>query len=256
VAAAEVRGGKTGALNGLVDITDSPSAKVEITTDSTAHTTTNSDINIIVECALCLYAVFENHLLVLRLHCKNHCDPLVIFWNLESETIILTPEQSVMIFGWLGQPRLTLVWEDIKLRSWTWRNLREFGLSAEQLHAIQPDKFEWIQRGGLQMKDLPDMTVFPINPLTDFRADLGEVWNMKYTPAQMHSMGITFDHLLQAGLTPPVMYYFNFPLSAWHTLNFGESHARLMNDSDVEQVFRIQKHELLDILCTFEKPDL
>jgi hypothetical protein len=61
----------------------------------------------------------------------------------------------------------------------TWRNLRALGIEAQALKQLQSDKYEWLQRGGIQVSDLIDMVVFPVNPLTDFGVDLAELWQLR-----------------------------------------------------------------------------
>ena len=124
----------------------------------------------------------------------------------------LTPAQSVSLFGWFRQPILTLSWDDVKHEGFTWRQMRNLGLSAEQLRAVQPDKQEWIQRGGLQPHDIPDMTIFPVNPLSDYGMDLAELWDLKLSPQKMQEMDISFDHLLKKGMNALLMHAFAFPL--------------------------------------------
>ncbi|MFN9901917.1 MAG: hypothetical protein ACK55Z_24675, partial [bacterium] len=80
--------------------------------------------------------------------------------------------QSVKLFGMWRQPILVLSWTDVKSNNFTWRHLRSLGIDAQSLKSLQPDKNEWIQRGGIQVSDLTDMLVFPVNPLTDFGVDL------------------------------------------------------------------------------------
>ena len=46
--------------------------------------------------------------------------------------------QSVMIFGWWAQPRLTLAWEDVKKKELSWRKLRELGFEPDELKSMQP----------------------------------------------------------------------------------------------------------------------
>ena len=87
--------------------------------------------------------------------------------------------QSIQLFGYKRQPILTISWNDVKRENFTWRYLRSLSFQAEDLRRLQPDKQEWLQRGGVNMQDLKDMIVFPVNPLIDFGADLGELWNMQ-----------------------------------------------------------------------------
>ena len=60
------------------------------------------------------------------------CGALCLFWSVASKTIRIIPGQSVQIFGWMAQPRIPRAWEDIKLRSWTWRNLHDFGVFGDE----------------------------------------------------------------------------------------------------------------------------
>mgnify|MGYP001083737978 FL=1 len=159
--------------------------------------------------------------------------------------------QSVNIYGWWAQPRLTLAWEDIKQKGFSWRQLRELGFGAEQLKTLQPDKTQWIQRGGLQLTDITDMQVFPVNPLTDFRADLAELWNLKCSPDQLVLMGVTYTQLLQRGLNPQIMFYFNFSLSDWMQLGMLASDVEMITPQDCSAVFGLDKSELLQIVNDF-----
>ena len=165
--------------------------------------------------------------------------------------VSLTAVQSVKLFGWWRQPILTLSWNDVKQQHFTWRQLRALGIEAAQLKRLQPDKHEWLQRGGIQVSDLLDMTVFPVNPLTDFGVDLAELWALRCSATQMAGMGITFDHLLAKGITPQIMSAFAFTLSDWAELRFASWHAEKMGEDDSQRVFALSKGELVLILQSF-----
>lgn len=165
--------------------------------------------------------------------------------------VLISAVQSVKIFGFWRQPVLTLSWTDIKQHNLTWRQLRALGLDAELLKRVQPDKSEWIQRGGIQVSDLIDMSCFPVNPLTDFGVDLAELWALRCSSAQMAAMGITFDHLLAKGITPQIMSAFAFTLSDWTELRFAAWHAEKMGEDDSQRVFALSKGELVRILHSF-----
>jgi hypothetical protein len=159
--------------------------------------------------------------------------------------------QSVMIHGWWAQPRLTLAWEDVKHKNISWRQLRDLGFEPVDLKRIQPDKMEWIQRGGLQLHDLVDMMVFPVNPLTDYRADLAELWNLKCSHAQLLQMGVTFEQLVKRGLNAQIMYYFDFSLSEWVDLGMTKKDVLSMTDAECQTVFAVDKNELMQIFDEF-----
>jgi len=168
--------------------------------------------------------------------------------------IKITALQSVRLFGWFVQPVLTLSWVDVKQRAFTWRQLRSLGMPDADLQRLQPDKQEWLQRGGIQVADLLDMTIFPVNPLTDFGVDLAELWALKCSATQMASMGITFDQLLAKGITPQIMSAFAMPLSDWTELHFAVQHAEDMRNDDCQRVFALSKTELVRILRSFTTP--
>ena len=170
--------------------------------------------------------------------------------------ILLNAEESVSLFGWFAQPKKTLSWEDIKTFFFTWRQLRSHNITASRLKKIQPDKYEWINRGGLQVSDLNDMTIFPINPISDFGVDLAELWQMQCTAQDLMAMNITYDQLIDKGLSTDIMQCFSFPLSAWVDLGFKPHHAAVLTDDESLRVFGMASCELKTILTSFERPIL
>jgi hypothetical protein len=166
----------------------------------------------------------------------------------------ISPYQSICLFGWLRQPILTLSWQDVKANNFTWRQLRGQGLTPEQLKTVQPLVKEWIQRGGIQLADIPDMTVFPVNPLTDFGVDLAELWELKCDVAMMRRMGISYDDLLDKGLTPQIMKAFGFTMGGWVELGFGEEQAAVLLEDEARLVFNVGRAELISIMRSFAPP--
>lgn len=163
----------------------------------------------------------------------------------------VTALQSIKLFGIFKQPIMVLSWQDVKYYNFTWRNLRALGIEAKALKELQPDKHEWLQRGGIQVADLMDMIVFPVNPLTDFGVDLAELWQMRCNTSALVSMGITFDNLVTKGITPQIMAAFSLPLSDWTELGFSSQHAQVMSNEDCQLVFGIEKNEFMKLLVTF-----
>jgi hypothetical protein len=167
--------------------------------------------------------------------------------------IPLSALQSIELFGIFRQPILVLSWQDVKYYNFTWRKLRALGLEAEALKQLQPDKHEWLQRGGIQVTDLIDMIAFPVNPLTDFGVDLAELWQLRCSTQNLVAMGITFEHLIQKGITPQIMAAFALPLSDWTELGFSVKHAQVMRPEECKLVFNIEKTEFINILRTFQQ---
>jgi hypothetical protein len=166
----------------------------------------------------------------------------------------LSPLQSIQLFGVFRQPILVLSWQDVKYHNFTWRNLRALGLEAQSLGRLQPDKHEWLQQRGIQVSDLMDIVVFPVNPLTDFGVDLAELWQLRCSTSTLVAMGITFEHLIAKGITPQIMAAFALPFSDWTELGFGLQHAVPMRSEDCKLVFDIEKTDFIRMLQTFQPP--
>ena len=160
--------------------------------------------------------------------------------------------QSIAIFGWFDQPRKIVAWDDLTKNNWSWRRLRhELGFTPRELYRIQSDKQAWITRGQLTLHDLPDMTIFPVNPFTDMQADLGEVWSMKWQPILLSEMGVNYDQLKARGLSSTIMHHFNFSLSSWFSLGFRKHHAMVMTEQETMLVFGMSRPELVQVLADF-----
>lgn len=170
--------------------------------------------------------------------------------------IRVSPYQSVRLFGWLDQPRDIVTWEDIAFRSISWSCLRkEYGFSASDLHKLQPDKGVWIQRGGISLDDAADMTLWPVNPISDLGMDLGELWRKKWPVDTLLKMCITYEQLVDCGLTFNIMPFFDLSLASWCKLGFAHRHALDMNPGASFKLFGMPHKELLAVLKSFERSE-
>ena len=164
----------------------------------------------------------------------------------------VSAKQSIAIFGWWDQPRRIVTWDDLTKQNWSWRRLRnELQFTPRELAKIQKEKQAWITRGSLTLHDLPEMTIFPVNPFTDMQADIGEVWSMQWTSSQLCDMGVTYAEMKKRGMSCQIMHHFNFSLSAWFSLGFRSVHAESFTDEDSLLVFGIGRSELIKILSDF-----
>lgn len=160
----------------------------------------------------------------------------------------ITALESIRIFGLWDQPHHILTWNDIIEKKYTWRSMRYMGLSAERLFGLQSGIAEWICRGNLRLVDLPDMTIFPVNPFTDLRADIGEVILMKWSHDTLKKMGVTYDQLIKTGMSPQIIPFFNISLSAWVLLGLKTEHALKWTEQESTVSFGISHTDLLRIL--------
>ena len=161
----------------------------------------------------------------------------------------ITPRASIMIFGWWDQPHSVLTWNDVKALNLTWRKLREdFDFTPTQLSTLQTDKQEWIHRGGLRLSDLPEMSMFPVNPLSDMRVDIGELCTQQWDHETLASMGVCYEQMQTYGMTPAIMCFFRFPHSGWVALHLKSSHVHAWSDKEATATFGICVPELKRII--------
>ena len=157
--------------------------------------------------------------------------------------------QSVKLFGLWDQPRELVSWEDVRKKGLSWRILRSnFNFSTEELYKLQPDKKKWISFGRLTLHDLPEMKCFPINPIQDMCADLGEIWSMRWQATDLAEMNVTFLQLQRSGMTPEIMKHFNFPLSEWLMLGLDVQYVK----PEFEYVFGMPVDEVRELISDFK----
>jgi len=165
----------------------------------------------------------------------------------------LTARESIVFFGWWDQPRTILAWDDVKSRCCSWKSLRQ-QFSRENLQRMQPDKGEWIKRGALTLHDLVDMSIFPINPISDLHADLAEVWSMHWTADEMKMMGMSYAQMRRSGLNFQIMQHFGFSLQAWASLQLDARDVDPMSDAECISLFGLAPQEVKDILsCSYKE---
>jgi len=162
----------------------------------------------------------------------------------------LSARESIRFFGMWDQPRTMLAWEDVKGRCLSWHALRnQFLFSRENLQRLQPDKGEWVKRGALTLHDLVDMSIFPVNPISDLDADLAEIWSMQWSPDEMRAMGMTYAQMRRSGLNIDIMKRFGFSLQAWASLQLDARDVAPMSEADSVALFGLPPQEVQDILA-------
>jgi len=161
----------------------------------------------------------------------------------------LSARESIRFFGLWDQPRTVLAWEDVKSRCLSWKSLRQdFAFSRKNLVLLQPDKNEWIKRGALTLHDMIDMSIFPINPISNLNADLAEIWSMRWTFEEMKLMGITYSQMKRNGLNVPIMQHFGFSLLAWSSMQLDARDVDSMSENDCMTLFGLSVKEVQTIL--------
>jgi len=167
--------------------------------------------------------------------------------------ILVSARQSIAIFGLWDQPRQVLEWQDITARNLTWRTLRDsIELDAEQLRRVQPDPVEWVHRACITLKDLPDMTCFPVNPFAHLHADLAEVWSMRWPAETLKQLNVTYEQLRDKGMDAHVMQHFGFTLGQWMGLGLQQQHVSVMDAEAVARCFEMRKEEVLEVAVHYK----
>ena len=165
--------------------------------------------------------------------------------------IPLTPGQAVTVHGWLI-PKLHLTWDDVlRDERLTFNYLStQVNIPASQLYKVQPDHAAWVHSGRAQLSDCVDMhECWKVHPIDDFRADLGDLIRTKWPADTLQLLGVTYHHLVDAGLTPGTMALFiNITLAGWAKLGFDKRYASQIAETSLVRLFRMSKHDVLRAL--------
>jgi hypothetical protein len=168
----------------------------------------------------------------------------------KAQGILVNPRQSLAIFGMWDQPRQVLEWQDVTARNLTWRTLRDtMKFDPESLRKLQPDPNEWVARASITLQDLPDMTCFPVHPFMHLRADLAEVWSMRWSADTLKQLNVTYEQLRAKGMNVQVMQHFNFTLGQWMSLGLNSTHVTAMDEDCVRRCFDMPKDEVIEIVA-------
>lgn len=163
-------------------------------------------------------------------------------------SIELSPYQSIMIHGWM-QPCSVLNWRHVlnnpKL---TWQFLRSLGIAPQELKRIQPDPDMWVKHCNIRLFMLPDMVCFPVHPIRHLCADISEIWQMQLTSQQLQSMGVTYQELVDIGLTREIMARWAFPLSRWHALGLRAEDIEDWPVQDSARAFKLSTQQAVSEL--------
>lgn len=159
--------------------------------------------------------------------------------------ITLTPGQAVSIHGW-ATPRLSLRWRDVADRhDLTYGLCRKLGLTPRDLHRLQPSIAEWVQHGAAGVEHALEMhELWDLHPIRDLRADLADILSLRWGSETLARMRVTYEDLIQAGMTPATMRLFGLTVAGWISLGFSRQHLATMTDADVHAVFLLTRQEV------------
>ena len=112
-----------------------------------------------------------------------------------AQIIQLSPVQSCNIHGW-SNPKRTLSWSDVaNNRRISFVLCIEQGISAEQLHEMQPDVNLWIRHKQVSFQEVPHMVAWPLHPIEDLKGDISDLATMRYDASVLRSLGLSYQFM-------------------------------------------------------------
>jgi len=109
--------------------------------------------------------------------------------------IQLTPVQSCNLHGW-SNPKRTLSWTDVACNAkMTLAKCMEQGITAEQLHEMQPDVRLWIRHKQVSFRDVPLMVCWPLHPVEDLKGDISDLATMRYDARVLRDLGLSYEFM-------------------------------------------------------------
>ena len=165
--------------------------------------------------------------------------------------IALTPGQAVTVLGWIN-PKLFLTWDDIlgnELLTFSFLTQRVH-IAASMLYKLQPDAHAWLQSKRVALSDCVEMYEhWKLHPIRDFKADLGDLIGTKWSGDTMNNIGLTYEDLVEAGLTPGTMALFTkLTLAGWVKVGFEKRYAVKIHESSLVRLFKMSKQDVMRAL--------
>eukprot|EP00961_Rhodomonas_salina_P159698 2150710-Rhodomonas_salina.1 len=147
----------------------------------------------------------------------------------------LSHGQVLKVYGFFASTTL-LSWSDVVARSLSFRFLhRTACLTAAQLHRIQPSAVAWVEKGLVDLQDVPDMLLWPLNPIVDLHTPVDRLLGMPSDT--LAKSWVTYQHLLDSGLTADIMPLFHFSLAEWQKVGLTAEHVSWMSGLQTQRLF-------------------
>ena len=163
----------------------------------------------------------------------------------------LTPTQSLSIYGW-RKPLRILNWAVVADREdLTFRKLFGLGLTEKQLFHLQTNKELWIRDKGLSLQDITLVPSWKIHVTRDMHATLPQIAMMNLSGEFLQHTGVTFQDLVDAGLTLNLMLILRLSLMSWVQLGL---HRGFLKDlTDVQSIALFQMPKNMVMQCVHER---
>ena len=155
----------------------------------------------------------------------------------------LSPAQSTGLHGWGSKLKTTLSWRDIEENDHIdFDLLMQWTVSPKELHKLQPDVRKWVLHAGCSAKHAIHLSEFPAHPIHDLNGDLADVIALRATSRQLRTMGVTYDDLCRAGMTPETMRLMGMTLQGWIDLGLQAHNIdKDFTDAQLGRVFALTR---------------
>ena len=165
--------------------------------------------------------------------------------------IDLTPSQSIAVNGY---------WTPLKIINWrvisdredlTFKKLYSLGLTEKQLYRVQANKDKWIKEKGFTLEDIALVPTWKVNPIRDLNAGILQIAMLNPSAEFLLNSGVTFQDLVDVGLTLNLMAVLRLSLMNWINLGLHQIFLRECTDTQSIALFHLPKHLVLQ--CVHEK---
>ena len=172
-------------------------------------------------------------------------------FHMTTGIIELTPTQAVSIYGYL-KPLRILNWKTVADREdLTFKKLYKLGLTERQLSHLQSNKHLWVRDKGLKLEDITLVPSWKLHVTRDMHATLPEIAMMNLTFEYLQHSGVTFQDLVDAGLTVNLMPILRLNLMSWVQLGLHMDFLKDITDAQSIAQFNIPTHLVLQ--CVHEQ---
>jgi len=160
---------------------------------------------------------------------------------LSDPCLVLRPEQSTRIHGWLN-PKRTLNFEMIcSDPSITVRKCIQAGITQQQLQKLQPDLRVWIEKKNLSFEDVPYMDQWvpkPLHPFEHLNGTVLDILENNYPASLLLKLQIDYATLSSMHMTPEMMKCLHYSLEEWKSLGFNKGALSYFTEKEVQFVFQ------------------
>jgi hypothetical protein len=173
--------------------------------------------------------------------------PLVIASLLLTTDMVLlhlTATQAIDLYG-MWYPKRVLSWKQVEDNpEFSWKRLRACGISPSELYKLQPDPQPWIDLKHIDIQDVTEMGMWNIHPIRQMKCTLSQLALLHWPVDVLIRVGLTYDDLVEAGLSIQTLPIFGFTLLNWNSLGMRKRHLEAATELQCIQAFGMKKAQV------------